>query len=342
MKILYAIQGTGNGHISRALEIIPILKFYGKVDVLLSGTQCDLKLPYKVDYYYNGLSYHFGNNGEINLINTYRKSELKRLWKDIQKVPVDDYDLVINDFEPISAWACHFRKVMAVSLSHQSAVLAAEAPKPKVKDLKGYLALKYYAPCELNYGFHFQNYNETINTPVIRSQIRQMSVRTGNHVTVYLPSFSEAYLINYFMDLPYVQWDIFSREALSEKTIGHIRILPLDNENFVKSMCSSYAVLCGADFETPAEALFLGKKLAVVPMKRQFEQRCNAAALKQMGMPVIKNLKDGQKHKITNWLNNGHAMRINYPDQTDFIINRLISQVDRSLSSSNKVMLNNF
>ena len=26
MKILYAIQGTGNGHISRARDIIPILK----------------------------------------------------------------------------------------------------------------------------------------------------------------------------------------------------------------------------------------------------------------------------------------------------------------------------
>ena len=26
MKILYAIQGTGNGHLTRAKEIIPILK----------------------------------------------------------------------------------------------------------------------------------------------------------------------------------------------------------------------------------------------------------------------------------------------------------------------------
>ena len=34
MKILYAIQGTGNGHISRAREIIPLLQKYGELDIL--------------------------------------------------------------------------------------------------------------------------------------------------------------------------------------------------------------------------------------------------------------------------------------------------------------------
>ena len=37
MKILYAIQGTGNGHLSRAIDVIPALKKIGQVDVLVSG-----------------------------------------------------------------------------------------------------------------------------------------------------------------------------------------------------------------------------------------------------------------------------------------------------------------
>ena len=36
MKVLYAFQGTGNGHIARAQEIIPILKKYAEVDILIS------------------------------------------------------------------------------------------------------------------------------------------------------------------------------------------------------------------------------------------------------------------------------------------------------------------
>ena len=33
MKILFAIQGTGNGHLSRARDVYPELLKYGQVDV---------------------------------------------------------------------------------------------------------------------------------------------------------------------------------------------------------------------------------------------------------------------------------------------------------------------
>ena len=42
MKVLYAVQATGNGHISRAQVLVPILKKFAHVDVLVSGTSADL------------------------------------------------------------------------------------------------------------------------------------------------------------------------------------------------------------------------------------------------------------------------------------------------------------
>ena len=48
MKILYAIQGTGNGHISRANEIIPVLERRVTVDILMSGNESSLKLNYPI------------------------------------------------------------------------------------------------------------------------------------------------------------------------------------------------------------------------------------------------------------------------------------------------------
>jgi predicted glycosyltransferase len=57
MKILYAVQGTGNGHITRAIEIIPYLKQRSEVDILVSGIQSDIELPFKVTYRFNGLSF---------------------------------------------------------------------------------------------------------------------------------------------------------------------------------------------------------------------------------------------------------------------------------------------
>ena len=48
MRILYAIQGTGNGHISRATALVPRLKERADVDVLISGVQSDITPPFHV------------------------------------------------------------------------------------------------------------------------------------------------------------------------------------------------------------------------------------------------------------------------------------------------------
>jgi hypothetical protein len=56
-KILYAIQGTGNGHLSRSMDIVPLLKLKGEVDVLVSGKQGDLKLPFDVKYRCHGMGF---------------------------------------------------------------------------------------------------------------------------------------------------------------------------------------------------------------------------------------------------------------------------------------------
>jgi len=131
MRILYAIQGTGNGHLSRAREIIPILQRKGEVDLLISGTQADVDLPYPVKYRFSGLCFIFGKKGGVDIMATYRKSNLKRLYREIKSLPIENYDLVLNDFEPVSAWACKRKHKHCVGLSHQAAVIHKKAPRPK-------------------------------------------------------------------------------------------------------------------------------------------------------------------------------------------------------------------
>ncbi|MFD2147446.1 hypothetical protein [Mucilaginibacter antarcticus] len=63
MKILYAIQGTGNGHLSRSMDIVPLLKKMGDVDVLVSGMQGDLNLPFPIKYKLHGFGFIFGKSG---------------------------------------------------------------------------------------------------------------------------------------------------------------------------------------------------------------------------------------------------------------------------------------
>ncbi|MET0244026.1 MAG: glycosyltransferase family protein [Flavitalea sp.] len=324
MKILYAVQGTGNGHVCRATEIIPILQKKGEVDILISGTQSEVHLPFPVKYKFGGLGFVFGKKGGVDLLATYRKSHLKQLLREVKSLPVEQYDLVISDFEPVSSWACYLRNRPCIALSHQAAVLNKKSPQPKTTDAVGKAILKSYAPATVSYGFHFGAYDENIFTPVIRSEVRNVEVTNKGHYTVYLPSYSDKRIIRELAQFEGVKWEIFSKHFEQPVSSEHIRLFPIDNERFIKSMASSAGVFCGAGFETPAEALYLGKKLMVIPMKNQFEQHCNAAALKDLGVPVLKSLKRKHADLIANWLQSDKIISVNYQDQTSEIVDHVI------------------
>ncbi len=98
MKILYGIQGTGNGHLTRAIEILPYLQQRAEVDVLISGEQFDLPLPFEPKYRMKGLDFVFGKNGGINLLETFKRIDSFRFLKEIRNFPIDNYDLIISDF----------------------------------------------------------------------------------------------------------------------------------------------------------------------------------------------------------------------------------------------------
>jgi uncharacterized protein (TIGR00661 family) len=324
MKILYAIQGTGNGHISRARDIIPILKRDHEVDILISGTQADVELPYPVKYKYDGLGFVFGKKGGIDLLETYKRSNLEVFFLEINSLPVQIYDLVINDFEPISAWACYQKNKKCIGLSHQAAVLNKMAPRPKHLDLIGKAILKKYAPTTIQYSFHFKSYDTKIFTPVIRQDVRQQLVENRGHYTVYLPAYDDKRILKVLKECGKTRWEVFSKHNKKVVREKNISIYPINNEDFVKSMANSEGVLCGAGFETPAEALFMNKKLLVIPMKGQLEQQCNAAALKEMGVPVIKSLKRKHVKKIKKWLESKARIKVDYPDITEKIIDKIL------------------
>ena len=324
MKILYAIQGTGNGHLSRARDIIPILQRKGQLDILISGKQADVELPYPVKYRFEGMGFIFGKKGGVDLFQTYKDLNFKKLMGEVAQLPINDYDLVISDFEPVSSWACLMNNKPCIALSHQSAVITKGTPQPKKKDFLGISLLKYYAPSTAQYSFHFARFTETMFTPVIRREVRDMKVTDEGHYTVYLPAYDDERLVENLSKFPNIKWQVFSKHNRNAFTEGNITIEPISNESFLKSMASSHGILCGAGFETPAEALFMGKKLMVIPMKHQYEQQCNAKTLEFMGIPVIKSLKEKHHYKIEEWLEKGKVLKVNYPDITEDIINSII------------------
>lgn len=323
MKILYAVQGTGNGHITRAMSIIPVLKKYATVDVLISGFSYSLDLPFEVKYQFKGMSFCFGKKGGIDYWETYKKNKMRRFMKEIKQLDLKEYDFVISDFEPISCWAAIKQKKLCIGLSNQASIFTANVPLPKSFDMPGKLVLKYYAPTSLNFGIHFQQYNPQIFTPIISEDVRKLHTSNEGFYLVYLPAYDIDKIKSVFKKFENERFVIFSNvKGKFEKK--NMVIYPLDRANFIQQLSKCYGVITAAGFSTTSEALYLKKKLLVIPQKSQFEQKCNALALKKMGVTIIKKLKNKFIPEMEHWMNTAETVNVNYEDNVELIVQNII------------------
>jgi uncharacterized protein (TIGR00661 family) len=327
MKILFGIQGTGNGHLSRAKEIIPILEKYGEVDLLVSSTDTEVNLPHKVKYYKHGIGFIFGQKGGIDFGKTLKGLKPIRFLNDIRQFDIKSYDIVINDYEPITSWACKLRGIPCHGLSHQGAYLSDKSPRPKQKKWYGELLLKNYSPVSTIHAFHFSEYDDFIHTPVIRSGIRQTISTYEDHIAVYLPALSDKRLVSVLSKLKETHWKVFSKRAKEIYTNENITIYPVSGIEWENALASCEGALMGAGFEGPAEALFLQKKLLVIPMIMQYEQECNAASLEEIGVRVIWKLNATLESEIRHWLKNDKVIPVNYPDKTAAVVQSIFDKM---------------
>lgn len=326
MKILFAIQGTGNGHISRAREIVPLLQEHGHVDLLVSGTQADLSLDHPLSYRFHGFSFVFGKKGGVDRWKTYKIMDLKRLNRDIRSLPLNKYNLIINDFEPVAAWACKLQGKESVALSHQASFSSKKTPRPSKIYHWTELIFSHYAPATHQIGFHFEPYDHFIHTPVIRSEIRQQETKDMGHITVYLPAFDDQVLLRSFKKIPEVKWEVFSKHCSGAYTDGNISVRPVSHYQYNQSLANAHGLLTGGGFEGPAEALYLGKKVLIIPMKYQYEQQCNAAAAARLGVPVLQQIDNEFVASLNKWLAAPFTLKPVYPDETSDIINTLVTK----------------
>ncbi|AZB08923.1 glycosyl transferase [Chryseobacterium sp. G0162] len=316
MKILYAFQGTGNGHVARAQEIIPILKKYASVDTLISGHQSQLKADFDINFQYRGISLLYNKTGGLSYRKTFTDNSFIDAAKTIRGLELSQYDLIINDYEPLTGWASKLKKLPMIELSHQASMSFPETPKPQKKDFLGEMILKYYVPSERKIGFHFENYHPQIKKPVIRRKIRNLNPYKKGYYLVYLPSFADENIIKVLRKIP-VEWKVFSKYSKVQVKVKNVEVFPIDEIQYLKYFEGCEGILCNAGFETPAEALFMDKKLFVIPIHNQYEQECNACALDKMGIPNSKVLN---LQEIMEWVASDHHLKVDYPDNIEEIL----------------------
>jgi uncharacterized protein (TIGR00661 family) len=105
-----------------------------------------------------------------------------------------------------------------------------------------------------------------------------------------------------FRNLPNQEFHWFLGNIKTKEKIGNITYYPVNQADFNESLINCHGIITGGGFETPAEALFLRKKILSIPIQNHYEQECNAAALKKMGVPVVYEVGDDFDTIIENWL----------------------------------------
>jgi uncharacterized protein (TIGR00661 family) len=145
---------------------------------------------------------------------------------------------------------------------------------------------------------------------------------------VYLPGYHDDVLMHFLRQFD-VRWEVFSKHAQYAYRVDNVFIEPISQLRFQQSLINATGVLCGAGFELPSEALFLGKNTMVIPMKGHYEQTCNALGAADVGATTIPELDLLYHRQINYWLEKTAQEPILFADQTEQLLVDILTSFQR-------------
>lgn len=328
MKILFGIQATGNGHITRSIELYNLMKTHPSIerlDVLMSGNNSSVEVPFPVTYHFKGLTFSYGKGGKISVIDTFRKTSWWSFWKAIFTIPFKEYDLIVSDFEPIALWGARIFGVSSVGLGNMYSMQSKNFPKMGWSTKLTKLSTLLLCPAKTKVAMHFQKFDEFVFNPIIRTEILEAKPTNENFILVYLISYTDEELLNVFQEVRFSKnrFVLYSKTAKQVYQTENVTVKPINSETFTKDIVSCSGVITAGGFQTAAEALHLGKKLFVIPIKKQVEQIANAKVLHEMGVTTSKTLNP---FLIKYWIENVLPRQVRFQSELNDMVHYILKQ----------------
>jgi len=311
MRILYGVQATGNGHITRARVLLPALQAAGaEVDMLFSGRPVDQLFnmePFGHFRHCEGLTF-VTEAGRVRPWQTLVHSRPLRLLRDVRALSLDGYDLVLTDFEPVTAWAARRAGVPSVGIAHQYAFLHAIPGTGFSPWLKS--AMRLFAPVDEAIGLHWHHFNAPILPPMIEPVRGQLSEEAGK-ILVYLPFEARDEILYWLSGLRDYRFRVYC-DVHEARRVDNVELEPFSRHGFQQDLYSCQGVIANAGFGLCSEAIQAGKRLLVKPLRGQVEQLSNAVVLEQMGLAHI--LRQWGLEPIQDWLQQPSGAPMPWPD----------------------------
>jgi len=321
MRILYGVQGTGNGHITRARAMArELAKLDVKVDYLFSGRAPGKFFDMEVfgDYQVReGVTFN-ARDGRVRPLATVAATKPWQFFKDLRELDLRPYDLVVTDFEPLTAWAAKLAKKKSIGLGHQYA-FHHDIPQHRGSPLQRAILL-YFAPASIVFGLHWHHFGQPILPPIAPVE-PGIEPPLQNSCLVYLPFESKDRIRALLQRFPAYQFNVYHPESLPGRE-GHIHWHLPSRSGFQRDLQRTEGVICNAGFELSSEVLQLGRKLLVKPVRGQSEQYSNALALNLLGYGHVMRSLDADA--VRRWLESAKATRIRYPNVAEAVARWLV------------------
>ncbi|MDB6061066.1 MAG: hypothetical protein JWM78_1169 [Verrucomicrobiaceae bacterium] len=310
MKILYGVQGTGNGHISRARKMAAQLREHNAdVTFLISGRERARLFDMEC---FGNFEHRIGltmvqNNGAVLYWPTATQAKPLQFIRDVRALDVRGYDLVISDFEPVTAWAAKLSNKICMGIGHQYA-FQHRIPQCE-NNLASDAVMKWFAPVDIPVGLHWHHFDTNILPPIIDTQLQ---ARGKKHVLVYLPFEQQSFVTSLLQRFPAIRFVQYSPDVTDSEQ-GNVALRQTNLHGFRADLCEAEGVICNAGFELVSECLHMGIPALVKPVKGQMEQHSNALALQQLGWgSAVNELSETTLHE---WLNGERrVVPMEYPD----------------------------
>lgn len=341
-RIIYGVCGEGMGHANRSAPIIEYLSKKNDVTVFSS------------DRAYGFLSKRFDDVREIDGLNIrYKNNSVARsatLISNIKKLPkliaslrkinraIDESkpDLMISDFDIVTAYAAMINRIPLISIDNQH-ICQVTRIKLKKRHLIDYLiaraiiriimpSAKYRIVTTFFYPDKKSD-NAFLISPVLRKEVLDIKPDDKGYILVYQTSDSNKNLVE---NLKKVNEKFIVYGFHKNHKDGNVELRENDSKKFLMHLSGCKAVITNGGFTLISEALHLGKPVLSIPVKRQFEQILNAIYLDKLGYG--KSIGSADEKNINEFINNLDMYKENLKryrkggDSMDFrILDRLIA-----------------
>jgi len=312
-KILFGICGLGNGHTFRQFPLVEYFSKKYQVMIFAHDNSFDFYAAHfkknpNVKIIQVTIPFYVGNKDGLDFkasanhpINQKEIFKINCLALDRATKELGQPDLVITDYESVSAQYAYATGAPLVTIDQQSKFLCGKFPKElggfnfkdEVKRLNMFfprvqarIALSFF-----NFSIKPQAQEVKIFAPTIRKEITELKRQPKkDSILVYISSAREfgqtwSEVLEIFAKRPEINFQVFLGEKPDLVLPTNVKTYKHGDKNFLSLISQCSGIIATAGHSLLSEAVYLGIPVLAIPIA-PYEQHLNALAIKKNHLGV--------------------------------------------------------